>query len=94
MVWASEERAQKFRTDDMPPLRYMDRASDWSCREGNLLEPNSRNAQILVVTSHHGVRGVEETSAFFSGQQFVFRFVCAKVLLEALRPFCLCELNV
>ena len=50
----SEERAQKFHTDDVatPELSI---ASDLSYREGNLLRPIRNTTQIWVVTSHQYV---------------------------------------
>ena len=48
----SEERAQKFQTDDVW-IPHLFSASDWSCRERNLLQPIKSTNQIWIVTSHH-----------------------------------------
>ena len=44
-----KERAKKFHTDDVLPPRS---ASDWSCREKNLLQPIRSTTQIWVVNRH------------------------------------------
>ena len=45
----SEERAQKFHTDDVS-LPRSDRPLDWSCCEGHLPQPIRSTAQIWVLT--------------------------------------------
>ena len=90
VVWASEERAQKFRTNDMPPFRYG--PCFWLVvPRGKFAWTNQQNCPDLGSDKSSGwnlcVRGVAEMSAFFSGQQFVFRFVCAKGFLEVFRHF-------
>ena len=44
-----KERAKKFHTDDVLLPRS---ASDWLCRERNLLQPIRRTTQIWVVNRH------------------------------------------
>ena len=44
-----KEIAKKFHTDDVLPPRS---ASDWSCREKNLLQPIRSTTQIWVVNRH------------------------------------------
>ena len=47
----SEERAQKFHTDDVS-LHRSDRPLDWSCCEGHLPQSIRSTAQIWVLTSN------------------------------------------
>ena len=69
-VWASDERAQKFHTDDVPPLRYGQ--CFWLVApRGKFAWTNQKNCPYLGSdTSSAGnlcVRDVAGMSAFFSG---------------------------
>ena len=62
----SEKRAHKFHTDD---AHYPDlgRASDWSCRVGNLPQPIRSPTQVWEVTRHqYGISLVSQT--LFGGE--------------------------
>ena len=75
-------------------------ASDWSCREGNLLEPIRRTAHIWVVTRHgikHGISAFvtsQECRLFSQASSLFFGLFVRKFSWRFFLGLFLCELNV
>ena len=68
----SEEQAKKFHEILMTcHYPHLGSASDWSCREGNFLQPNRSTAQIWIVTRHQYGISALNPQTLFAGEPVV-----------------------